>query len=140
MEKTISVMPVIGILLLLLFLKKNKMLKISLDEAYVFDLLSIYSVKIENSFDSKKIKLLKSYKLLSSEIINQIGQKLFDEILVSDEYKNLISSNQNVFNLVGKSNESELSKITADANYDRYTKKIILQNKFFKDTLTEIKI
>ena len=133
-------MLVIGILLLLLFLKKIKMLKISLDEAYVFDLLSIYSVKIENSFDHKKIKLLESYKLLSSEIINQIGQKLYDEILNSDEYKDLISSNKNVFNLVDKSGESELSKITSDANYDRYVKKHILQNKFFKTNLTEVKI
>jgi hypothetical protein len=116
------------------------MLKISLDEAYVFDLLSIYSVKIENSFDHKKIKLLESYKLLSSEIINQIGQKLYDEILNSDEYKDLISSNKNVFNLVDKSGESELSKITSDANYDRYVKKHILQNKFFKTNLTEVKI
>jgi hypothetical protein len=116
------------------------MLKISLDEAYVFDLLSINHVKIMNSSGDKKTKLIESYKLLSSEIINQIGQNLYDEILESDEYKNLISSNENVFNLVDRSNETELSKMTADANFDRYIKKNALQNKFFKNNLTEIKL
>ena len=116
------------------------MLKISLDEAYVFDLLSIYKVKIDNSSDHKKIKLIESYQLLSTEIINQIGQKLFDEIINSIDYKDLIFSNQNVFDLVDRADESELSKITADANFNRYMKKISLQNKFFKNKLTEVKI
>jgi hypothetical protein len=116
------------------------MLKVSLDEAYVFDLLSIYQVKINNSLDEKKVKLVESHKQLSLEIINQIGEVLFYEIIKSDEYQGLIFSNQNVFDLVGRANENELSKITANANFDRYEKKIILQNKFFKNKLTEVKI
>lgn len=116
------------------------MLKVSLDEAYVFDLLSIYQVKIDNSLGDKKIKLLESYNTLSSEIINQIGQKLYNNIIKSAEYNDLILSNQNVFNLVVKADESELSKMTASANFDRYNKKIILQNKFFENNITEVKI
>ncbi len=116
------------------------MIKVSLDEAYVFDLLSIYSVKIEYSDESKKEDSLKNYKNLCEEIQNQIGKKLFDEILKSEQYKNLKQSNQVVFKLVERANENELSKLTADANYDRYLKKIELQNRFFKNNLTEIKI
>jgi 2-oxoisovalerate dehydrogenase E1 component len=59
------------------------MLKVSLDEAYVFDLLSIYQVKINNSLDEKKVKLVESHKQLSLEIINQIGEVLFYEIIKS---------------------------------------------------------
>jgi hypothetical protein len=116
------------------------MLKISLDEAYVFDLLSIYQVKINNSTDENRIKLLESYTNLSNEIINQIGGDLFKSIIDSVEYQDLVNSNQYVFDLVGRANETELSKITADANFERYNKKIILQNKFFKNKLTEVKI
>jgi hypothetical protein len=117
------------------------MLKISLDEAYVFDLLSIYHVKLENT--SNKIKynsILNSFNNLSEEIRSQIGSTLFKTIMESDEYIQLKISNQKVFKLVDRAGESELSKITAEANYERYIKKNKLQNKFFKNELTEIKI
>lgn len=116
------------------------MIKVSLDEAYVFDLLSIYSVKIDNSDDLKKEQSLKNYNNLCQEIQEQIGINKFNEILNSEEYLNLKNSNKVVFDLVDRADEHELSKLTADANYDRYTKKIILQNKFFTNTLTEIKL
>jgi hypothetical protein len=116
------------------------MLKISLDEAYVFDLLSINQVKINNSVDENKLKLLESYTKLSNEIISQIGGDLFKLIIDSVEYQDLVNSNQYVFDLVDRADENELSKITADANFDRYLKKITLQNKFFKNNLTEIKL
>lgn len=116
------------------------MLRISLDEAYVFDILSIHQVKINNANDTKLTQLQNSYNLLSKEIINQIGKRLFDEIISNQLYKELIDANQLVFNLVDRANETELSKLTADANYQRYIKKIELQNKFFNNTITEIKL
>lgn len=116
------------------------MLIISLDEAYVFDLLSIYQVKINKSEGDKKFKSIKSYDNLKKEIINQIGSSKFVSIIDSTEYKNLIFINQKVFELVDRANESELSKITADANYERYLEKIKLQNKFFDNELDEIKV
>jgi hypothetical protein len=116
------------------------MLQISLDEAYVFDLLSIYSVKIDNSADNKKIQILNNYNLLSNEIQNQIGSEKFLQIINSIEYKNLKNSNQLVFDLVDRAEENELAKATANANYERYLKKIDLQNKFFKNKITEVKI
>lgn len=129
-----------GTLLLHLFLKRTEMIKISLDEAYVFDLLSIYAVKIDNLEGDKKKQSLINYNLLSNEIIEEIGIDKFTDIILSDEYKNLIDINKKVFELVDRAKESELAKQTADANYKRYLKKIEIQQKFFKTKVTEIKI
>lgn len=116
------------------------MLQISLDEAYVFDILSIHQVKINNASDNKLEQLRKTYDTLANEIIAQIGTELFHTIISSIEYNDLINSNQIVFNLVDRANETELSKQTADANYQRYIKKIELQKKYFNNQITEVKL
>jgi hypothetical protein len=117
------------------------MIKISLDESYVFDLLSIYDVKIDCSLDAdKRDKLIQSYSKLQIEIIESIGKKLFDSIISSNEYKELKKSNKLVFDLVNRANETELSKLTADANYTRYLNKIALQQTYFNTELTEVKL
>jgi hypothetical protein len=117
------------------------MIKISLDESYVFDLLSINEVKLESTNDlNKKTILQNSYNSLKTEIIDSIGSDLFIEIIDSKEYLDLKMSNKHVFDLVDRANETELSKLTADANYQRYLNKMSLQNKFFITKLTEVKI
>jgi len=117
------------------------MIKISLDESYVFDLLSIYEVKLNNSSDlEKKTKLQQSYDALSEEIVDDIGVDLFTAIINSVEYIELRKSNELVFELVDRAGETELSKTTADANYTRYLNKVSLQHKFFQNTLTEVKL
>lgn len=116
------------------------MIKISLDEAYVFDLLSIYSVKIDNSKENKRELNIVNYESLQKEIVEQIGVEKFNEIIQSQEYKELKISNQTVFDLVDRANENELAKITAQANYQRYIKKIELQKKFFGNSITEVKL
>ena len=86
------------------------MIKISLDESYVFDLLSIYEVKIDCSLDdNKKNKLQTSYELLVSEIIDSIGNSLYESIISSPEYAQLKQSNKIVFDLVDRAHETELS-------------------------------
>ncbi len=116
------------------------MLKISLDESYVFDILSIYELKINKSTEDKRETLKQSYQVLEDEIISQIGKDNYLEIKGSDEYNSLLLSNTQVFDLVDRANESELSKITADANYERYLHKISLQKRFFVTENTEVKI
>lgn len=117
------------------------MLKISLDEAYVFDLLSIYEVKIEKCLDlNKKGILIKSYENLLSEICDQIGKELFEKVIKSSVYNDLKESNSKVFDLVERANENPLAKNTAEANYERYIHKKTLQNKFFYKDLNEIKL
>lgn len=116
------------------------MIKISLDEAYVFDLLSIYQVKSDKSDFEKKGKILNSFFELSQEIISQIGYNKYETIMSSDEYKNLVSLNEDIFDLVDRANESEISKVTADKNLERYYTKKKLQNKFFETEVSETKI
>lgn len=116
------------------------MIKISLDESYVFDLLSIYEVKLSVSTENKREQILKSLIKLRTEIEEQIGIELFNEITTSLEYTLLRSANKRVFDLVERANETKLSKETADANYQRYIRKIELQTKFFDNDITEVKL
>jgi hypothetical protein len=116
------------------------MIKISLDESYVFDILSIYEIKIKKSDGDKQKKLKLSHQLLETEIIEQIGIIKYNEIKSSNEYDLLCESNKNVFELVDRASESQLSKITADANYERYLHKINIQKNFFQIENTEVKL
>lgn len=116
------------------------MLKISLDEGYVFDILSIYQVKLGFLFEEKYTVTENAYKCMSDEIISQIGDEKFQEILQSDEFLNLLESNKNVFQLVDIAQNGEgLAKLVQDGNHDRYICKTKLQQKFFNNNISEIK-
>ena len=116
------------------------MLKISLDEAYVFDLLAINEVKMANSTGDKRQSLINSYSKLADEIQSQIGKELFDQIVKSVQYLELKIANEKVFKLVDRASEEELANITYQANHERYIKKTDLQSKFFSEKLTEVKV
>jgi hypothetical protein len=116
------------------------MLKISLDEAYVFDLLAINEVKMAHSTGDKRQSLIKSYSKIADEIQDQIGKELFDQIIKSVQYLELKLANEKVFKLVDRASEEELANITNQANYERYVKKTDLQSKFFSGELTEVKV
>ncbi len=116
------------------------MIKVSLDEAYVFDMLAILDVK-KASFTKEKLdSVLSAYSEMTSEIIEQIGEKKFNEIIQSFEYNNLIEANKLVFNLVDRTKvEGGLAKEVDDANYNRYLKKQALQSQFFINKMKEVK-
>jgi hypothetical protein len=116
------------------------MIKVSLDEAYVFDMLAILDVK-KQLFSSEKLdSVLSARAIMVDEICNQIGDDKFHEIISSDEYSNLIEANYFVFNLVDQTKaEGGLAKQVDDANYNRYLKKQNLQNKFFTTKMKEVK-
>lgn len=116
------------------------MIKVSLDEAYVFDMLAILDVK-KQLFSSEKLdSVLSARAIIVEEICNQIGNDKFQEIISSDEYLNLIEANNLVFNLVDQTKlEGGLAKQVDDANYNRYLKKQKLQNKFFTTKMKEVK-
>jgi hypothetical protein len=117
------------------------MLKISLDEGYVFDILSISQVKIIKSSNENKQKLVHNYQELSKEIINQIGLDLYSDIVASKEYQELRDANEKTFDLVDQvKNDKGLAKLVDDSNYSRYQKKVALQNKFFNNEVKEVKI
>jgi len=116
------------------------MIKISLDEAYVFDLLSIYQVKSIKSDLDKKGKILVSFSNLSQEIITQIGYDKYGSIINSEEYLELVKLNGEIFELVDRASESVIAEETANKNIERYHTKIKLQDKFFESEITETKL
>lgn len=116
------------------------MLKISLDEAYVFDMLSVFDVKLEKLDGEKLLKTKHKHQIMINEVIEQIGHLKFISIINSQEYLDMIEANKKVFELIDLSKDDDgLAKITDDANYDRHVKKMSLQNKFFDSELTEVK-
>ncbi len=116
------------------------MLKVSLDEAYVFDMLSVFDVKIKKLTGDKLLMTLEKYSDMAQEVIEQIGTDKYNEIILSDEFMNMIDANKKVFELIDESkNDVGLAKITDDANYDRHIAKMNLQKKFFETELTEVK-
>jgi hypothetical protein len=115
---------------------ENKMLKISVDYGYAFDMLAILEVK--SFFLDKKNN---NYLNLHNEIESQISQEKMQTILKSKEYQDLVITNKKVFDLVDKAQKADgLAKQVDSANYERYTSKVNLQKAFFDAEVTEIKI
>jgi len=115
------------------------MIKVSLDESYVFDILSIYQVK-ELKSPQNPIHV-ENFNKLYSEIAQQIGKEKIDLILDSEEYLNLLKANSDTFNLVDAvKTDPCLGKEVDQSNYNRYQKKVALQEKFFQSKVTETKI
>jgi hypothetical protein len=93
------------------------------------------------SFTKEKLdSVLSAYSEMTSEIIEQIGEKKFNEIIQSFEYNNLIEANKLVFDLVDRTKvEGGLAKEVDDANYNRYLKKQALQSQFFINKMKDEK-
>lgn len=103
-------------------------------------MLSVLDLKLIKLSSNKLQKTIDKYNSLKNEIIDSIGEKKFFDIIKSNEYKNMIETNDKVFGLIDLSkNDTGLAKITDDANYERYLCKISLQEKFFNNELTEVK-
>lgn len=113
------------------------MIKISVDEGAAFDMLSIMEVKnkVRNtSIDANCVKLW-------FEIAEQISEKKMIEIKKSEEYKELLKDNEQVFKLVELAQKDNgLAKMIDVGNHKRYISKSKLQEKFFKTKITELKI
>lgn len=112
-----------------------------LDWGAWFDILSIYNVKINSCSGQNKQKNIQNFNNLANFIIEDIGTSRFNEIIESDEYKNLYEANKTVFELVEL---AKLDKIPASVvdknNYFRFVKKTELQKKYFKNEVKEVKI
>ncbi len=116
------------------------MIKISVDEAYVFDMLSIFDVKLKKLTGEKLLITLEKFNDMVEEVVEQIGKEKFDEIYSSTEYEELVQANQHIFDLVDESQKIEgMAKVTDDANFARHLKKMNLQKAHFNNDLTEVK-
>ena len=118
----------------------NKLLKISLDEGYVFDILSILEVKCD-IFNDEKFEISSNARsFLEYEIFQQIGIENFSQIIKSEQYKNLKQANLETFRMVDLAQNSiGLARDVDSANYERYLCKKRLQETFFEASLTELK-
>jgi hypothetical protein len=116
------------------------MIKISVDEGYAFDFLSILTIKKDKT-TNRQAGVYAFDTALS--IIEQLGVTRYSEIIASREYKNLNKANELVFDLINKIRDGDDS-ISANqvdtANNLRFECKKDLQKRFFNTETKEIKI
>ncbi len=108
------------------------------DWGYVFDYLSILELKYnKNNTELNRL----NYRECWHHIRKQAGNDLFDVILKSKEYNDLYSANLKTFNLIDLLKQDySLGPDIDKNNYLRYLCKKALQEKFFTEGLSEVKI
>lgn len=112
------------------------MLLLKVDEAYAFDYLSILFVKKELS-DKNKENWNLCYEYLKEQINNE---NLWNKIINSQEFKEMINANMITFDAVAKAKNNEVSAQYVDkCNYLRHTAKENFQKIFFNSDLLEQK-
>lgn len=112
------------------------MINLLVDEAYAFDYLSILEIKKDiNSINYT------NWQICKENLINEIGQDKMDEIINSEEYKQMIETNKLTFEAVEKARYGGVitAKEVDDANLKRHKRKLELQRKFFDNNLMEYK-
>lgn len=119
----------------------NSKLTVTLDAAFIFDVIAILNVKLNKLVGPNKDKALKNFTELADQIKSQIGRIEFDNIISSAEYKELYDVNLKVFNLVDIANKDDgLAGEVAGANTERFHLKNKLQSKFFGRETEEVKV
>lgn len=111
------------------------MINLKVDEAYAFDYLSILEIKKDISQESNNIWLF-----CIENLKNELGY-IFNDIIASSEYQNMIIANRETFKMVDLAKENKCSARDVDiCNYNRYKAKTALQKKYFNTDVTETKV
>lgn len=114
-------------------------MKITLPEGYIFDILSIYQIKLFKF--QQDLVHLSNFNNLLNEIKSQIGNDKTLQVMESQEYLNLITANMATFELVDAvKTEPCLGKEVDASNYKRFLSKKVLQEKWFDSDYSEVKI
>lgn len=110
-------------------------MKIELDNAFIYDLLSIRYVKLLKSGFSD-VMAYHNHKELTHQILNQVGE-IHGTIINSLEYADLIDVNSVIFDRVKEINvrtpTGEDAAFIDSNNYKRFVLKKALQEKFFPE-------
>ena len=110
-------------------------LNIEVDAGYAFDYLAILIVK-----EARDLVDFNVVDNCAFNIAEQIGNlELFESIVHSAEFENLIMRNSDTFDLVDKARKSpatDLAKQVDDSNQERFYAKKALQKKFFGSDMT----
>lgn len=117
------------------------MIKISVDEAYAFDMLSILLIK------NGALQTIES-EAIANKMIDELKARLrdsFSNVMASVEFSNLYAANLKVFNLINliktRPEQPGDASVIDRGNYERYLAKKALQEKFYpNETLSEKKI
>lgn len=103
------------------------MIKISVDESDAFDRLAILKVKENKNNITDPL-----YKVISIDIIKQIGKDKFFEIINSEEFSLLVDINEEIYDIVDMSKNNEVTaKFVDERNFERHRRKRSLQKRFF---------
>jgi hypothetical protein len=114
-------------------------MKITLPEGYIFDILSIYQLKLFK-FQDDSIHL-SNFNNLLNEIKSQIGNDKALQVMESQEYLDLVEANVKTFDLVDAVKiEPCLGREVDASNYKRFLAKKALQEKWFDSSYSEVKI
>lgn len=118
------------------------MIFVQVDESFGYDMLSVCEIKLNISRNMKNIS---NYERYFKIIEDQVGRIKHDTIIESEEYKELLKVNKQLFdgfNDIKSEKGKDILAITLDIlNYNRHICKINLQNRFFPDkTITEVKL
>jgi hypothetical protein len=121
------------------------MIKISVDEAYAFDYLSILQVKklhlVWNESKEASLKrdqLQNTIRQVRIEIENDIGTDKFFKIINSTEYDDLVKANDTLYTAIAYRHKYSANYMH-DLNEIRHHAKITLQNTFFSTLISEVK-
>lgn len=112
------------------------MVILKMDEAAAFDALSILYVK------EQRLKRDMSQEIGAAKglLTYQLGYDLYIEVTTSEEFEKLMNINEKIFDLVDKAQRDEvLASAVVEANNLRYQQKRIIQDRFFGQTLSEVK-
>lgn len=115
----------------------QNLIKVEVDEAAAFDMLSILEIKSKKTENSN----LQFINALNS-IVLQLGLHKTNTVLESDLYKELLKANKLVFNYVDLLNDGYYipGLIVHLANMRRYSIKTKIQKMYFSSGLSEEKI
>lgn len=115
------------------------MIYLKVSEAYAFDFLAILQIKSEIDQANNS----ENYNNCLLEIKKQINNdRKLEDVLSSQEYKNLYLINKKTFQAVNLAKQDKVSaRYVDDCNYERFLAKRKLQEKFFpEDNYKEKKI
>lgn len=119
------------------------MIKISVDEAYAYDMLAILEIKYKKM--NLSLESLNNHYELQETLRKEVGAQRHSEIVLSKEFQRLYDANLKIFERIDEIKEREIHSSDAtyidNMNYERYLAKKTLQEKFFPtQKLTEQKI
>ena len=113
------------------------MISILVDEAYAFDYLAILEIKYDYS---KNDLILEKINECIDHLTKQLGCELFNRIVNSNEYANVIEANRRTFEWVDKAKTDSCKASDVDhSNFERCKARNALQDKFFSTGISEVK-